>query len=166
MTNQTTNNPITVDVWRYKKDAALGLWTFSYGTSGTVHAKSAGHAFPESDDVTIEPVFIEDLSSIATSSGDLDSSLFSFDSLTDIDWARTLMCMGAVGFMVGGAFGGELASAIFGYLIWDEYCTESSPTSNANSYNANYIGLNSDDDDWFNTDLHLFETKLVSGFLQ
>lgn len=56
MRENTDDNPLYVTVKRYKKGDDLGLWKFRYGTT---QAESAGVAFRETGEESIEPVFFQ-----------------------------------------------------------------------------------------------------------
>jgi hypothetical protein len=168
MTAQTTNNPITVQVTRHKKSSNLSLWNFQYGN---IKAKSAGHAFPENEDITIEPVFLEDLSSIASNVSEIPSAVFNLATITSI--ARQMMCMGlsfATGYLISSFFGivslWVAIGLILYYVIIGDLCEEATEDFVIDEDDATYNGINDNTDEWFNTRLHLFETELVSGFLQ
>ncbi len=179
MARQTTENPVTVEVKRFKRDKDLGMWGFNYGT---VSSRSGAHAFPEQTGVTIEPVFLKqgDFQNVGTASGDM----------TSLDWSdpeiiestnRQILCAMVV-FMdacvvvygiqrrymnedwsAGLNPGGYIMSLILSYLILDRYCDTGGDSANiTGSYTG---GLTEVGDDWFETARHLFETELDSRYV-
>ena len=180
----TTNNPIVVETTRFKQGTNVGVWNFNYGTT---KSGSGAHAYRLTGEETIEPVFLKNLSEIATADGNFD-----FQTIADyiIPMVRQTLCMLLVGMAESTVLGlvynygdideetqdeidtamatmqgfaGGIAGMILYYYIYSEYCTSSSNNDfTGGTYNS---GFESEEDDWFNTRLHLFETGLDSQYV-
>ena len=58
---------------------------------------------------------------------------------------------------------GQIGGFILTYYIYSEYCTDDDNSSfTGGTYNS---AFESEEDDWFNTRLHLFETELDSQYV-
>ncbi|MCX5705556.1 MAG: hypothetical protein NTZ92_05840 [Candidatus Omnitrophica bacterium] len=120
----TTENPIVVEVTRYKKGENLGMWNFQYGDSGQVHARSAAHVCRhdasnnDSEDITIKPVLVESIKDIGNLFGAVTGSL------TEVDWSNPF---GIITLVQSAACMGLTFGYVANYLYCDmaeQDCTE------------------------------------------
>jgi len=175
MADQTTNNPITVQVTRHKASHDTLLWNFQYGD---VDAQAAGHAYPENDNITIEPTLLESFKNIDDmfDSFGADDILsqgtdLALDQLMNI---RTLFCMGLSFDLAFNVLFNpfNVLWILFEYIIITQFCNSDEdfgldPDNMGSTSTAEDSFSGSDDaNDWFNTGYHLFETELVTGFMQ
>jgi hypothetical protein len=76
----------------------------------------------------------------------------------------------ATGYLISSFFGivslWVAIGLILYYVIIGDLCEEATEDFVIDEDDATYNGINDNTDEWFNTHLHLFETELVSGFLQ
>jgi hypothetical protein len=182
----TTQNPIVVQVKRHKRPHNLGMWNFQYGDVTSV---SGAHAFPDNEDATIKPVFVESITSLGSSSGNVNEENWSSpDDIITI--AQGAFCMGLT-FSVAGSIlttcsmleqecaENYIELAVVSYLTgnvpvaleflaWGLLCSDNTDSLNPQSGDAtmNTSGfLALDTSEWFDTYLHLFETELYQGYV-
>lgn len=182
----TTENPIVVQVTRHKKNTDMGMWKFQYGD---VKAVSGAHAFRENDEVTIEPVFLQSITDLGSSSGNISEdnwdspddiitivqgafcmgltfsvagSILTTCSMAEQDCAEEYINMAIVAFLTGNV-PVALEFLAFEYLCGDNTDSINPQDGTATMNTGGFLGI--DTSEWFKTDLHLFETELYSGYV-